>query len=406
MLSASTLGFISSFVRKRAVHNRLKALRSAALARSRWHTVGVAGLVGLMAVCGLTDASTPEAPPARSPDWLPLAGHDGSKWDGVLQADPGPSVTRTYDIEKALNRIAADERTEADARVKLNSVLIHILRSSTGQYRTLTDEWAQERLTLDGPNLTINAPLNAHAEIVRNLRAWEQSGLCQISVGTCFITDERDITSAVGVSWRYLEAFSADREYDRPSEPQSGMPVVSAKAAVDDYLPIAVAILKEPQALALMQAVRTERCANVRHAPKVTLFNGQLASILDLSQTPFVVGLRDASAGVPQPKIAVVDEGIKLSLRAIQSSDSSKVQLDARVELSEIGEVRTASTLVRGEPITIQIPRVKRCRIDVSSEVQAGQSVLIGCIPTYEQKRFFYVLLTVNSVSPRLEEMD
>jgi hypothetical protein len=43
-----------------------------------------------------------------------------------------------------------------------------------------------------------------------------------------------------------------------------------------------------------------------------------------------------------------------------------------------------------------QLPRVKRSRIDVSAEVREGQSLLIGCVPTYEQKEFFYVLLTVH----------
>ena len=403
MLPASILGFFSSFFRKRAVGNRLKALRSAGVTRSRWHTAGIAGLIGLVAVCGLTDASTPDRANDRSSEWLPRASHNWDNWNAAAQIDPGPIVTRTYDIEKALNRIAADERTNDDARAKMNGLLIHILRSSDGQYDALSNgrQWAQERFTIDGATLTVNAPLNAHAEIVRNLSAWEQSGLGQICVETRFITDERDIASAIGVSWRYLEAFSTDREESLPTETKTGMPVVRARAAVDDYLPIAVAILNGQQALALVQAAQGEERANVLQAPKITLFNGQRGSVLDRTQSPFLVGIQAVSEGVQQPKIAIIDEGIKLTLRAIQSSDTTKVQLEAGVELSEIVEVRTVSTLLRGERATIQIPRVKRCRIDVSCEVQDGQSLLIACIPTYEQKRFFYVLLTVHNLRLR-----
>jgi hypothetical protein len=76
------------------------------------------------------------------------------------------------------------------------------------------------------------------------------------------------------------------------------------------------------------------------------------------------------------------------------------VQLTARVELSKIDDVRTASTLLRGKATMIQIPRVKRCGIDIASEVQDGQTLLIGCIPTDEQMGYFYVLLKVYSISP------
>ena len=398
MLPVSILGFFSSFFRKRAVRNRLKALRTAGVLRGRWHTAGVAALVGMVAICGLTDASSPETPPERPSDWLPPSVRYGTYRDEAPQIDSGPSVTRTYDIEKALDRIAADERTKDDARKSAYGLLTHILRSSTGQYQTLTNEWAQERFTIDGTTLTVNAPLDVQASIHTSLRAWEQSGLGQICVETRIISDERDLASAFGISWQYLEAFSADREEDFPSKAEAGMPVVRAKAAVDDFLPIAVATLNGQQEFALVQASQRNRRANVISAPKVTLFNGQLASIFDRTQTPFVIGIQGDIAGVQQPKIAVIDQGTKLTLRAIRSSDAKKVQLEARVEMSHIDDVREASMMLRGEPTTIQIPRVKRYRIDVSSEVEDDQSLLIGCIPTYERKQFLYVLLSVKNL--------
>jgi hypothetical protein len=64
----------------------------------------------------------------------------------------------------------------------------------------------------------------------------------------------------------------------------------------------------------------------------------------------------------------------------------------------------TEETLLRGEPTTIQISRVKRFRIDFSSEVQDGQSLLIGCIPAYEQKEFLYLLLTARNLRLSAEE--
>jgi bla regulator protein blaR1 len=62
-LPASILGFMSSFFQKRAIGNRLKALRSAGVMRSRWHTAAIAAMIALLALCGLTDARLPETPP-------------------------------------------------------------------------------------------------------------------------------------------------------------------------------------------------------------------------------------------------------------------------------------------------------------------------------------------------------
>jgi type II secretory pathway component GspD/PulD (secretin) len=134
------------------------------------------------------------------------------------------------------------------------------------------------------------------------------------------------------------------------------------------------------------------------YAPKVTVFNGQHASISMQTQRPFVVGMQEGDAG-PHPKTATIDEGLILSLRTVQSADAKRIQLEGSLGLSQIGEVRTASAIVHGKPATIQIPRVKRRRIDVSAEIPDGQSLLVECIPTFEEKTFFYLLLTARCVT-------
>jgi hypothetical protein len=412
ILPASILGFVSSFFRKRAVCNRLKALPTAGVVRSRRHAAAVAALVALVAACGLTDASVPEPAPDHTFDWLPRAGHD---WNGgwakpgpAQKIDLGPLVIRTYDIEKALKRIAEGERMEEAAHLELKSLAVQIVAGAEGRYDALANDpqWVKENVSIDGATLTVKASLKAHAEIARNLAAWEQSGLAQICVETRFISGPEDIASALGISWRYLEAFSDEADEVAPAGVKPGMPVVRAKAAVEDYLPIAVVSLHEQQAHALVQTAQNNQRTNLLQAPKVTLFNGQRAMVLDQTQTPFVVGIQDTLSGAQDPKIAVIDEGTKLSLRTILSPDAATVQLEARIELSEIKGVGKVATIVHGETTTIQIPRVKRCRIDVSSEIPDGQSLLIGCIPSYEQKEFFYILLTPRILELPADETD
>ncbi|HVX13485.1 MAG TPA: M56 family metallopeptidase [Pirellulales bacterium] len=399
--AVSLLGFLSAFFRKRAVRNRLSALRTATARRGHWHTMIVAASIAFVGVCGLTDAGTSDPVPEPSFDWLP---HAGLSWNPTApETDHAPLVTRVYDAEGALLRIAADEDSADVAALSLRSMLLYTVAWSEGCAQVLAADgidgaWAGERVALDGFTLTVKASARAQDEIAANLIAWGQSGLGQTSVETRFISGDRDIASAIGISWRYLEAFSADDEQVLPVGVAEGTPVVRATAAVEDYLPVTVANLDPGQTAALVRAAQVDPQAHILQAPKVTLFNGQQATILDRTQSPFVVGIREGDGGVPEPKIAVIDEGIKLVTRIIQSPDAASVRLETRVELSEIRDVGAVSTLLHGAPHTIQIPRVKRCRIAVSSDVLDGQSLLIGCIPTYEQKRFFYALLTVRNL--------
>src|SRR5262249_44110984 len=115
---------------------------------------------------------------------------------------------------------------------------------------------------------------------------------------------------------------------------------------------------------------------------------------------PCVVGVQNVGAGVLAPKIRVFDEGTKVTLRATQSDDLNSAQLDGRIELTQVEAIPTTSIQFNSQPVTIQTPRVKRCRIDVSSSLADGQSLLIGCFPSHEQKRFLYVLLTVLHIAP------
>lgn len=76
MPPVSILGFISAFFRRRAVGNRLKALRIARIKRSVWHTAAAVTLIGVAGACGLTDAGPPAAPPQPSWDWLRLGARE------------------------------------------------------------------------------------------------------------------------------------------------------------------------------------------------------------------------------------------------------------------------------------------------------------------------------------------
>ncbi|MGH7138085.1 MAG: hypothetical protein ACREHD_20225, partial [Pirellulales bacterium] len=104
------------------------------------------------------------------------------------------------------------------------------------------------------------------------------------------------------------------------------------------------AILSNIEAYFLMEASQGDRRSNVLQAPKVTLFNGQTASVFDVTQVPFVVSVIPvvgAFAAAQQPVILVLNEGTALTVQAVISSDRRFVRLTLIPFFSDITAVNT-----------------------------------------------------------------
>jgi general secretion pathway protein D len=79
-------------------------------------------------------------------------------------------------------------------------------------------------------------------------------------------------------------------------------------------------------------------------APKVTLFDGQIATISDQSQQPFVTSITPVVgdfAVAQQPVIVVLNEGTQLNVQGIVSDDKRFVRLTLVPFFSQIGDVDT-----------------------------------------------------------------
>ncbi|MBL9123256.1 MAG: hypothetical protein JNG90_06455, partial [Planctomycetaceae bacterium] len=225
------------------------------------------------------------------------------------------------------------------------------------------------------------------------------SGLGQVCVWVRLIATDRDLASALGAEWHYVDAGAAadDQALDPPNS--SAVPSIRARAEINDYLPLAVLPLNAQQTADLVENLQSDRRTSILSAPKVTLFNGQQASLIDCTQRPFVVGAHSTQPGEGnQPKIAVIEEGLKLVLRATQSPTAARIQLDANLRLTQLDTVHTATTLVEGQPATVQLPRLKRWRIDLAVEVPDQESLLVACVPSYERRQFLYFLLTATNL--------
>ena len=104
------------------------------------------------------------------------------------------------------------------------------------------------------------------------------------------------------------------------------------------------AILSDIEAYFLIQAAQGNTRSNVMQSPKVTLFNGQVASISDFRQRPFVTSVIPVVgdfAAAQQPIITVLNEGTNVNVQAVVSNDRRFVRLTLVPYFSQIGKVET-----------------------------------------------------------------
>ncbi len=107
---------------------------------------------------------------------------------------------------------------------------------------------------------------------------------------------------------------------------------------------IGFAILSDIEAFFFLQAAQSDNRSNVMQAPKVTLFDGQFATISDQTQKPFVISITPVVgdfAVAQQPVIVVLNEGTQLNVQGIVSDDKRFVRLTLVPFFSQIGAVDT-----------------------------------------------------------------
>ncbi|HMP06075.1 MAG TPA: hypothetical protein PJ982_06980 [Lacipirellulaceae bacterium] len=178
------------------------------------------------------------------------------------------------------------------------------------------------------------------------------------------------------------------------------------------------AILSDIEAFFLIEASQGDRRANVLQAPKVTLFNGQSAVVVDSSFVPFVISVIPVVgdfAAAQQPVIVVLSEGTLMTVQAVVSDDRRYVRLTLVPFFSSIGEVRTftfegtetrsrstASTDDNGDGTnnssdeaeqvtrsgtTVQLPTFQVISVSTTVSVPDGGTVLLGGIKRLREGR-------------------
>jgi len=197
--------------------------------------------------------------------------------------------------------------------------------------------------------------------------------------------------------------------------PQFGTP--------QDVAHFGFAILSDIEAYFLVNASQGDTRSNILQAPKVTLFNGQQASVSDTTQVPFVVSVIPVVgnfAVAQEPVIVVLNEGTFLTVQAVISNDRRFVRLTVVPFFSTIGDVteftfsgsstttnntsNSTSATAAGDTtannaddqqttntgVTVQLPSFSFVTVTTTVSVPDGGTVLLGGIKRLSEGRNEY----------------
>lgn len=226
--------------------------------------------------------------------------------------------------------------------------------------------------------------------------------------------DDQGPSMAIGLDDNGVPTADLDFPFNQGSLQVSTPPFAGTQVA--SGATFGLAILSDIEAFFIIRAATGNERSNVLTAPKVTLFNGQAASVADVSQRPFVIGLIPVVgdfAVAHQPVITVLNEGTQLGVQAVVSSDRRFVRLTLVPFFSQIGDVEeftfSGSTTTDsgtnvvdpdGNPTgdknneaatrsgtTIQLPTFSFTTVSTTVSVPDGGTVLLGGIKRLREGR-------------------
>ncbi len=184
------------------------------------------------------------------------------------------------------------------------------------------------------------------------------------------------------------------------------------------------AILSDIEVFFLLQASKGDSRTNITQAPTLTMFNGQVASVIDGAFVPFVTSVIPVVgdfAVAQQPVITILPEGTNLNVQAVVSNDRKSVRMTLVPYFSQIQNVDTftfdgSTTTQRAsdqtllddllgvvtgddttdppaeletvtEGVTIQLPTIGQTSVSTVVSVPDGGTILLGGIKRQTEQR-------------------
>ncbi len=216
-------------------------------------------------------------------------------------------------------------------------------------------------------SLVISTTSDVHDQIADLLDSLRRLQNLQITIEVRFITLSDNFFEQIGVDFDLQFDDGIERLPDEDSGSSvtvgfgaDGLPTADFDVRLDNNAfgvtptfggfdvqsasTLGFAILSDIEAFFFLQAAQGDSRTNVMQAPKLTLFDGQMASINDTVNRPFVTSITPVVgdfAVAQQPVIVVLNEGTQLNVQGVVSDDKRFVRLTLVPFFSQIGDVDT-----------------------------------------------------------------
>jgi general secretion pathway protein D len=290
-------------------------------------------------------------------------------------------------------------------------------------------------------SMVVSAPQETHEAIAELLQALRRLQNLQVTIEVRFITLTDNFFERLGVDFDFNvddNVPAIPPEDGGPSATiglnQDGTPTAdldlrfrqnSYRATLPpfgNYDPASAAqfgfaILSDLELFFLLEAAQGDSRTNVMQAPKVTMFDGQVASVLDFASRPFVISLQPIVgdfAVAQQPIIVVLNDGTQLSVQSVVSPDKRFVRMTlvpmfTRIEDADRTFTFEGTTTTKsgsnvigtdGKPTgnkddeettrtgsTVQLPTLGTTSVQTTVTVPDGGTILLGGIKRLREGR-------------------
>ncbi len=333
----------------------------------------------------------------------------------IATAPEAPSVQKTVsaDVSDLLTTIRDSKPKNETAEQILLAHLRIPVRAEDGIYNlrfpvrddngTYTEplDLAPKMLITEG-KLVVTGSAAKVDSTLKQLGWYREYGFGQVIVESRFINLPASKLEALEVKWSLADAnvephaMAELRETAQSFKGQlaafadfqdDGSSRIHATSYVERVSPVLYSVLDEEQSKSLLAQLRQHRWAAPMQAPTVTLFNGQEATVSDISRRPFVVGVESAkeaktdSTSLTRPKIKLIEAGTSVFIKPVVNADIATV--NCSIQMKDIGKVDgfdLSSGASGTESQPLQVPTVSTIKIDVCRKLPVGHSLLVNAI--------------------------
>ena len=285
------------------------------------------------------------------------------------------------------------ERRNANDRVneliRLISMTIEPESWKDGQGRMTTRE------DRPGDLLVVNTE-DIHNQIEDVLTSMRASQHLQVSIEARFIKMSDKFLQDIGVELRNvsLQRDSESSSIDFDVDTSAGD---AGASAISKGLNFSYSVLKDFQFEFLLNAVQESDEAEVLTTPRITLSNTQRGSIRVVNELTYVESYEIISQ-VPQPVIAVVEDGTTFDVRPVVSTDRKHVFLEVHPNITIVTfqdlafpvsvpfESANGGTTFQVLNLTIEQPQVNRQELSVTVDVPDRGTLMVGGLGTTEKR--------------------